>query len=50
MVRDKVYLSKLCHIRKKSLGLLSKALSSILESSCYGSEKLSELPFFLNDT
>ena len=40
-----VYLSKLCHIRKKSFGRLSKALLSILESSCYGSEKLSELYF-----
>ena len=42
-----VYLPKLCHIRKKSLGRLSKALLSILESSCYGSEKLSELYFFM---
>ena len=50
MVREKKYLPKLCHIRKKSFGRLSKALLSILESSCYGSKKLSELPFFLNDT
>ena len=42
---EKVYLSKLCHICKKSFWRLSKALLSILESSCYGSKKLSELYF-----
>ena len=42
---EKVYLPKLCHIRKKSFWRLSKALLSILESSCYGSKKLSELYF-----
>lgn len=45
MVREKKCLPKLCHIRKKNFGRLSKALLSILESSCYGSEKLSELYF-----
>ena len=40
-----LYLSKLCHICKKSFWRLSKTLLSILESSCYGSEKLSELYF-----
>ena len=42
---EKVYLPQLCHIRKKSFGRLSKTILSILESSCYGSEKLSELYF-----
>ena len=46
MVREnKVYLPKLCHMRKKSFWRLSKTLSSILESSCYDSKKLSELYF-----
>lgn len=43
----KTYAPNLLYIRKKSFLRLSKTLLIILESSCDGSEKLSELYFFM---